>query len=125
MGLDKYDRQSDDAVKRSYVAFLEYCLRSGNALPREAVALLRRAGRRDLVGPAPPKRHELRRPRAAAPAAAGAGGPPGDADLDDLVKFVEGDGAASPTEKKKKKKKKKKAGAAPPAAPDDAAAPAA
>ncbi|KAK7249802.1 manganese ion binding protein [Aureococcus anophagefferens] len=133
VGLDKYDRQSDDAVKRSYVAFLEYCLRSGNALPWEA-ARSSAAGRQR-----PRRRRAAEAPRAPAPArggapaaagaapgaAAGGGGPPGDADLDDLVKFAEGDGAASPTEKKKKKKKKKKAGAAPPAAPDDAAAPAA
>ncbi|KAH8066211.1 manganese ion binding protein [Aureococcus anophagefferens] len=104
---------------------------SGNALPREAVALLRRAGRRDLVGPRRRSATSSGAPRGGAGRGGRRGRRRGGGRRQAARRRTSrprqvrrGQRRASPTEKKKKKKKKK-AGAAPPAAPDDAAAPAA
>jgi serine/threonine protein phosphatase PrpC len=55
VGLEKYDRQTDDAVKRSYRAFLEYCkTTNGGQLPGAARRLLRRASATRRSAPRPP-----------------------------------------------------------------------
>ena len=46
VGIDQYDKQCDEAVKRSYIAFLEYCESDEHSkLPREARDLLKRVAR--------------------------------------------------------------------------------
>ena len=50
VGVDQYDRQCDEAVKRSYVSFLEYCETDQHHLPREARDLLKRVANEEARG---------------------------------------------------------------------------
>jgi len=51
VGVDQYHRQCDEAVKRSYISFLEYCdTDQHRKLPREARQLLKRVAKHNRGG---------------------------------------------------------------------------
>ncbi|KAJ1456658.1 phosphatase 2C-like domain-containing protein [Pelagophyceae sp. CCMP2097] len=101
VGLDKYYAQNDESVKRSYVAFLEYCERySHMRLPRKARALLRSLDGRPAHTGTPPTS-----PPRAAPKQ---GRPRGDGAAPAAAEAQQSPGSADSKKKRGKKKKKKK-----------------